>query len=415
MQEYRGKILMLLENDFPGDVRPKNQACLLTNAGYKVTVIALKEKGEKWKEEVDGVTVYRIPKLTIFRKTRNQDFSLIHKFLNKVKSVIGYISEYFYFTFSCLILSLYILWEEGFDVIHTHNPPDTLVIVGAFFKLFGKKYVFDHHDLSPELYLSRLGIKNRSGLIYQGLIFAEKLCLKFADAVIATNESYKAIEVERGEINPEKIFIVRNGPDLNRVRRVPPDDKLKKRGRIILGYVGCMNPQDGVDYLLRSLKYLIVELKRTDFFCVNVGCGDSLEDLKSMTRELDLENHVWFTGFVPDEDMIRYLSTADIFLDPDPSSPLNDVSTWIKIMEYMALEKPIVSFDLKESRFSAQEAALFVPPNDEGKFAEAIAKLMDDPDLRKKMGDFGKKRVQNELKWEIVGQNLLNLYKNLNI
>jgi len=411
MKEYPGRILMLLEGGFPGDARVPNEAYTLAGAGYKVSIIALRMKGEKAKENLRGVNIYRAPKVTLFKKSRSPNMTYTQKLINHVKSIIGYIFEYFYFTFACLFISFYIFLKEGIDVIHAHNPPDTLFMIGAFYKLFGKKYVFDHHDLSPELYLSRLDVED--GIVYRTLIFTEKLCLKLANLVIATNKSYKGIEIERGKINPEKIFIVRNGPDLDRIIKVSHDERLKKMNKTILGYVGAMNPQDGVDYLLRSLKYLVDEMKRTDFYCVIVGCGDSLEDLKSMATELKLDDYVWFTGYIPDEDMIRYLSTADICVDPDPSSPLNNVSTWVKIMEYMALGKPIVSYDLKETRFTAKEAATFVPPNDEIEFAKAVAKLMDNPDLRKKMGEFGRKRIENELKWEIVGQNLLNAYKKL--
>jgi glycosyltransferase involved in cell wall biosynthesis len=277
--------------------------------------------------------------------------------------------------------------------------------------LFGKRFVFDHHDLSPELYLSRFG--TYSHIVYRALITIEKLSLRLADIVIATNESYKAIEILRGKIKREHIFVVRNGPDLNRVRLVPPDEKLKMMGKNILGYIGVMCPQDGVDYLLRSLRILLYDLKRNDFFCVIIGSGDSISDLKLLSFELKVEDHVWFTGFIPDEDVLRYLSTVDICVDPDPSSPLNDVSTWIKIMEYMALGKPIVSFELKETRYTAQEAAIYVPPNDEGEFAKAIARLMDDPAERGRMGSFGLKRIREELAWEHVSRNLILAYESI--
>jgi len=171
-----------------------------------------------------------------------------------------------------------------------------------------------------------------------------------------------------------------------------------------------MGPQDGVDYMLRALRLVIDKFGRDDFYCVIIGLGDAVDDLKKLTADLQLENHVWFTGFIPFRDLLRYLSTADICLDPNPSSPLNDSSTWIKVMEYMALGKPLVSFDLKETRFSAQEAAMYATPNDEAEFAKAIVTLMDDAELRKRMGEFGRKRVQNELAWQHVSKNLLRAY-----
>jgi glycosyltransferase involved in cell wall biosynthesis len=265
------------------------------------------------------------------------------------------------------------------------------------------------NDLSPELYLSRFGAHD--GIVHKGLLLIEKLCLRTANIVISTNESYKKIVLQRGNKKPENVIVVRNGPDLNRIKLIPPDEELRKMNRTVLGYLGALNPQDGVDYLLRSIRYLAYEIGRKDFYCVIVGRGDAFEDLKKLAHDLDIDQFVRLTGYIPDEDMLRYLSTADICVDPDPSSPLNDVSTWIKVMEYMALGKPIVSFDLKETRFSAQEAAIYVTPNNEEEFAEAIVSLMDNPDKRAKMGAFGQKRIKEKLAWQHVSKNLLYAYE----
>lgn len=411
MKEYAGRILMLVEDHFPADVRVSNEAFTLVNAGYKVAVIGLSKTGEKAKEDVNGVSVFRIPTLTLFKKSGKFNVPFISKVSSAIRSTIGYLFEYFYITSGCMLLSFYIFLKEGFDVIHAHNPPDTLFVVGAFYRIFGKKFVFDHHDLSPELYLSRYGVSD--GLVHRALLKVEKLCLRLAHIVIATNESYKKIEIERGGLNPERVFVVRNGPDLDRLKLTPPDEGLRKLDKKILGYVGEINPQDGLDYLLRAIRFLVYEMGRTDFYCVVIGSGDSLADLKAYAHELQIDDYVWFTGFIPDEDMLRYLSTADICVDPDPSSPLNDVSTWIKIMEYMALGKPIVSFDLAETRFTAQEAAIYVTPNNEKEFAKAIVKLMDNPAQRAQMGAFGYKRIKNELAWHHVSRNLLSAYDTL--
>jgi glycosyltransferase involved in cell wall biosynthesis len=238
----------------------------------------------------------------------------------------------------------------------------------------------------------------------------EKLSVKCADVVIATNESYRAIDIERNGAVPERVFIVRNGPDAKRVRTTEPDERLRRMNKKILLYLGAMNPQDGVDHLLVALAHLLRDLKRTDFYCVLIGSGDSLDALRAQATALGLDDHVQFTGFIPDEDLLRYLSTADICLDPNPSSPLNDVSTWIKVMEYMALGKPIVSFDLKETRVSARDAALYVTPNDEAQFAGAIATLMDDPARCAAMGRSGLSRVKTELGWHVTSQNLVRAY-----
>jgi len=237
--------------------------------------------------------------------------------------------------------------------------------------------------------------------------------LKLADITIATNESYKQIHIERANKNPRDIFVVRNGPNQMRMTPTAPSARLKGLNKSILCYVGSLNPQDGVDYLLRSLRHLLHGLKRSDFYCVIMGTGDSLQDLRDLAENLQLNGCVELTGFVSDEDLQANLAAADICVDPDPSSPLNDLSTWIKIMEYMASAKPVVAFDLKETRFSARDAAIYVAPNNETEFAEAIAQLMDHPERQKQMGTYGRRRVEDDLQWAKVGHNLLTAYGTL--
>jgi glycosyltransferase involved in cell wall biosynthesis len=402
------RVLMLVENHFPQDTRVRNEAILLTEAGYHVSVIALRKKGQVMTEVVNGVQVYRLPRLELFKKTSHGNLSRAGLLFLKLKSSLGYLFEYCYFTAACLVVSFYVFIRRGFDVIHAHNPPDTLFVVALPFKLLGKKFIFDHHDLCPELYRSRY----RTGEgFFTGLLRVFEWCsLNLADITIATNESYKQVQMERAKRDPRTIFIVRNGPDKLRMSPVQPSPRLKAMNKCILCYVGSLNPQDGVDYLLRSLRYLLHDLKRSDFHCVIMGTGDSLQDLRDLAGTLQLNGCVELTGFVSDEDLQSNLAAADICVDPDPSSPLNDVSTWIKIMEYMAYAKPIVSFDLKETRFSAGEAALYVKPNGEAEFAKTIADLMAQPDLRQKMGSYGRWRVEQKLQWTKVGQNLLTAY-----
>ena len=402
------RILMLVENHFPQDTRVKNEAILLTESGYHVSVIALREKGQVMTEVVNGVQVYRLPRLELFKKTSHGNLSRAGLLFLKLKSSLGYLFEYCYFTGACLVVSFYVFIRRGFDVIHAHNPPDTLFVVALPFKLLGKKFIFDHHDLCPELYRSRY--RTGEGFFTRLLRVFEWCSLKLADITIATNESYKQVQMERARRDPRTIFIVRNGPDKLRMSPVQPSSRLKAMNKCILCYVGSLNPQDGVDYLLRSLRYLLHDLKRSDFHCVIMGTGDSLQDLRDLAGTLQLNGCVELTGFVSDEDLQSNLAAADICVDPDPSSPLNDVSTWIKIMEYMAYAKPIVSFDLKETRFSAGEAALYVKPNGEAEFAKTIADLMAQPDLRQKMGSYGRWRVEQKLQWTKVGQNLLTAY-----
>lgn len=411
MKKAAGRILMMVENYFPQDTRVKNEADLLTNAGYHVSVIALREKGQPWREIVSGIEVYRVPHLELFKKTPPANLSRATLLLLKLRASLGYLMEYCYFTVACLLVTSYVFVSRGLDVIHAHNPPDTLFVVAIPFKLLGKKFVFDHHDLCPELYRSRY--KTQEGF-YTGLLrFFERCSLKLADIAIATNESYKKVQIERAHKNPRDIFVVRNGPNQMRMTPVVPNARLRGMNKSILCYVGSLNPQDGVDYLLRSLRHLLCDLKRSDFHCVIMGTGDSLEDLRDLAGNLQLNGFVELTGFIPDEDLQTNLAAADICVDPDPSSPLNDVSTWIKVMEYMAYAKPIVAFDLKETRFSAGDAAIYVGPNKETEFAEAIAQLMGQPELQKKMGAYGRRRVEHELQWAKVGKNLLTAYETL--
>src|SRR5438128_9341229 len=402
---------MMVENYFPQDTRVKNEADLLTDGGYDVSVIALRGKGQIASELVNRVQVYRVPHLELFKKTSPANLSRAGLLFLKLRSSFGYLVEYCYFTAACLFLSSYLFVTRGFDVIHALNPPDTLFLVALPFKLLGKKFVFDHHDLCPELYRSRY--RTGEGFFTRLLRVFEWCSLKLADITIATNESYKQVQMERAKRDPRTIFIVRNGPDKLRMSPVQPSPRLKAMNKCILCYVGSLNPQDGVDYLLRSLRYLLHDLKRSDFHCVIMGTGDSLQDLRDLAGTLQLNGCVELTGFVPDEDLQSNLAAADICVDPDPSSPLNDVSTWIKVMEYMASAKPIVSFDLRETRFSARDAAIYVEPNDQAEFAKAIAQLMDQPELQKKMGAYGRRRVEDELQWARVGKNLLTAYETL--
>jgi glycosyltransferase involved in cell wall biosynthesis len=405
------KSLMLVENWYPQDTRVRNEATLLVSAGYQVSVVCLRKKGQPWTEEINGVYVYRLPRVDLFAKTPGEHMRGLAIIFLKIRSFIGYLIEYGYFTTGCFLLSLWILLRRGFNTIHAHNPPDTLFLVALPFKLIGKKFIFDHHDLCPELYRSRYGAKE--GLMSKALFLFEWCSLKLANVTIATNESYKAIQIERAGKKAEKIFVVRNGPNLDRMASARPSDRLRNMNRKILIYIGSLNPQDGVDYLIRSLKHLVFDLDRKDFYCVIMGSGDSLQDLRALNKSLKLDDYVELTGYISDADLLQNLAAADICVDPDPSSPLNDVSTWIKIMEYMAAAKPIVTFDLKETHYSAQDAALYVPPNDEMAFAKGIATLMDDPMRCRKMGKFGRERVERELQWSVTGQNLIAAYASL--
>jgi glycosyltransferase involved in cell wall biosynthesis len=394
MKASAGKrVLMLLENAaYREDNRVKREAGSLVRAGYQVTVICpLGEPGQPWREIVDGVRLYGYPEPTVGH------------------SVLSYIWEYAYSLSVIFAISLFIYFYEDFDIVHTHNPPDTFVLIAAFYKLLGKKFVYDHHDLGPEMYYARFrGQGNR--LVAAALVFFEKLSCRTADHIIATNQSYRQVEMERSGVPAERITIVRNGPNLKRVRLVAPDAHLRQKAGTIIGFVGEMGYQDGVDHFIRAVSHLVHDFGRTDVFCVMIGRGDAWEELKALTSELGLDPYIWFTGRISDEDLMRYLSTADICVGPDPKNQFTDRSTMIKIMEFMTLGKPVVVFDLTEHRFTAQEAAIYATPNDERDFAQKIVLLMDDPQRREQMGKFGQERVHSQLAWPHQEQNLLAAY-----
>jgi len=391
------RVLMLVENNpYPQDPRVRREAMVLVDAECQVTVIAPARRGQPWRESVNGVRVYRYPAPPL------------------ANGFWGYLWRYGYSTAAILILSLLVLFREGFDVIHAANPPDTLVLVAALYKLLGTPFVYDHHDLAPEMYCACFG-STGSRVVYYALTTLERLSCRLADHVIATNQSYKAVEMQRCGVPPERITIVRNGPELNGRQVVAPVPALRGKGKAIIAYVGVMGIHDGVDYLLRALYRLVHDLGRTDFFCLLVGGrGGAEASLRSLTTQLGLDAHVQFTGWIQDTSLVRrYISTADICVVPDPSNAYNDRSTMIKVTEYMAQGKAIVAFDLPEHRITAQEAATYVRPNDELEFARELAQLMDDPARRQRMGEFGRLRIETELAWCYSAPKLLEVYNTL--
>ena len=389
------RILMLLENStYPGDPRVRREANALVESGQQVVVIAPAIQGQPWNESIAGVTVYRYPAPP------------------EAQGLIGYLWEYGYSLCATFLISILVFFKNGFDVIHAHNPPDLFVLIAILYKPFGKKFVFDHHDLSPEMYYARFS-GNGNRFVFRALLFFEKLTFRFADRVISTNESYKEIALTRGGVPESRVTVVRNGPDLNRLFQVEPFENLGGEGKLVLGFVGTIGYQDGVDYLLRSLHCLIHEQGRKDFFCFIIGLGDAYNYVKSLAIELELQDHVHFTGRVSDEDLLKYLSSADICLDPDPSNSFNDRCTMIKMTEYMAMEKPTVAFDLPEHRVTAQDAAIYAKANEESDFARKIVELMDSPEKRRRLGQIGKERVENQLAWSYQRQHLFDAYSEL--
>jgi glycosyltransferase involved in cell wall biosynthesis len=386
------KILIIVENiPVPFDTRVWNEARSLQTNGYDVTVLCPRAKGCSAPYEfLEGVHIYRHPTA----KEGNSPF--------------GYLFEYGYALAWELLYSWWIFMRRGFRVIQGCNPPDDIFLVALPFKLFGVKYIFDHHDASPELYLSKY---EKKGAFYKIQVWLEKATYRFSDIVMATNSSYKELAVSRGGLAPEDVFVVRNGPDLNTFKLVPPKPALKYGKPFLVGYVGTMSIQEGLDILLDVAQH-IKNLGRRDIHFTCVGGGPGLPELRKMLADKNLQDTVNFTGRVSDEDLLQILSTADVCVNPDKPCEMNDISTMIKIMEYMALGKPIVQFDLKEGRFSAQDASLYSDVNNQiPDFADKVLWLIDHPDERKRMGEFGRTRVENELAWKYSVKNLLAAYE----
>lgn len=385
------RVLFLVENNaYPRDFRVRREANVLRDAGLQVSVIAPRDPGQSWYEFVDGVHVYRFPAPP------------------GGSGLIGYAIEFGYATFAMLLLSIWVAVRRGVDIIHAANPPDTLFAIGGFFRVFGKHFVFDQHDLAPETYLSRFA-QPRENAVYRILRLCEKLSFKVASVVISTNESYKRIAIDRGGMSPDKVFVVRNGPPLS-YQPVTPDPELCKRAKYLIGYIGTIGPQDGLDYWIRAIHEMVHKLGRRDFLAVIIGDGDALPSVRQLAKDLKVEDYVLFTGRLNEFESRKHLSAVSLCVQPDPLSPLNDKSTMNKLMEYMALGKPTVAFDLAETRYSAQDAAVYVRPNDVSEFAQSVVALLDDPAKCDRLGRLGQARVQRSLAWEYSVPVLLEAY-----
>jgi glycosyltransferase involved in cell wall biosynthesis len=389
------KVLFIVENlPSPFDRRVWQEATTLRDAGYIVSIICPVGKGyEKKFEVVDDIHIYR------------------HTLPLEAEGAVGYLLEYSSALFWEFTLAWKVLLGRGFDAIHACNPPDLIFLVGGFFKLFaGKRFIFDHHDINPELYEAKFG---RRDLFWKLMVALERWTFKTASVSIATNESYKRIAIERGGMIPERVHVVRSGPKLDRLRILDSVPALRNGRKYLVGYVGVMGKQEGIDYLLRSVAHIVHNLDRHDIQFGLVGGGTSLEEMKTLAVDLDIQDYVTFTGRVPDSQLLEMLNTSDVCVNPDVANEMNDKSTMNKIMEYMALGKPIVQFDLAEGRFSAQDASLYAEKNDSTDFAIKILQLIDDPAMRQKMGQFGRHRVVNELEWRFEAPKLLAAYDQL--
>ena len=387
----RPRVLMVVENlSVPTDRRVWKEAQALVGSGHDVVVISPRGSARDTSEyeHRDGVEIHRYPQ----REAGGGPLS--------------YLVEYGFALWHIRRLARRLQRQRRFDVVHVCNAPDILYLAVLSLRRCGARIVFDHHDLVPELFEARFGATG--GLLYRLAALAESRAFRIADVVLSPNESYRTVALDRGGKGAEDVFVVRMAPDPSRFRAGEPDPALKRGKPYLLGYAGMIGPQDGVDHALRALRLLAD--RRDDWYAIFAGSGDAADDARALATELNLDDHVDFVGFVEDERLIAILGTADVCLAPEPKNALNDASTMIKVVEYMGLGRPIVAFDLRETRFSAGEAALYATPNDEADFASCVEQLLDDPALRTRMGDAGRLRVTNELSWERSEESLAAAY-----
>ena len=390
---HRGHIVILVENlPVPFDRRVWLESLALKEAGYRVSVVSPCPPDDAEPNRViEGVRVYRYPMPSPSR------------------GHLSFVREFAYCYWQTRRIVKRIWRNDPFDVIHSCNPPDMFWALARPYKKKGVRFVFDHHDVCPELYLSKFGKRD---VFYRGLCWLEKRQFAEADVVIATNESYRRIAIDRGGKHPRDVTVVRSGPQLSRFQRLRKELVLKQGRKHLCVYLGVMGKQDGVDYALRAIRNAINNGLQDTLFAF-IGDGDHYEEVIKLSCQLSLQEHVIFTGRISDEVLCSYLSTADLALAPDPKNPLNDISTMNKVVEYMSMSLPIISFDLKETRFSAGDAAVYIPDNDVLRMGHAIIEILKDPIRREIMGLVGRKRVESMLSWDHSRECLIRLYDQL--
>lgn len=386
------RVLIIVENlSVPFDRRVWQEAQSLRAAGYEVSVICPVGRTHKVRsEQLEGISIFRHPSPI------------------EARGPLGYVLEYANAIFWQTLLTWRIFLTRGFDVIQGCNPPDNIFLVALPFKLLGKKYIFDQHDISPEVFEAKFG---RRGILHRILLFLEWCSFRAADVVLVTNESFRKIAEDRGRVRKDRIHVVRNGPDLQRVRLLPENSALRRGRQYLVGYVGVMGKQEGIDLLLRIVRNIVYARGRSDIQFALIGDGTELSSMKAYARELKIDEYVTFTGYLQGDGLFELLSTSDVCVSPDFPNEMNNKSTMVKIMEYMALGKPIVQFDLVEGRYSAQQASLYVGRSDEDEFAEKLLFLLAHPDERQRMGQIGRERVLSELAWPHQATKLLSAYE----
>jgi glycosyltransferase involved in cell wall biosynthesis len=384
-------ILFIVENNpVPHDVRVWNEAQALKEFGYEVTVICPRNKKNPSKFEVlNGVTIYRhyIP------FEAGGKFSLLFEYMNAL--------------FWEFVLSLLIFFKKPFNFIHAANPPDHIFIIAIFFKIFRVKFIFDHHDVTPENYLAKF---HKKDLFYKISLLMERITFIIADLVISTNESYKKVALIRGKKKDKEVFVVRNGPDLSRISPINPDNKWKSDFKHLVAYVGNIGSQENLDVLLKIVEYIVFKKEIIAAKFIIIGTGPDWEKMVQLCNSMKLNEYVTFTGYIPYKDFYEILATSDLCINPELSNEFTDKSTMLKLMDYMTFGKPIVQFETTEGKVTAGDAAFYVKENNIEHFADAIINLLDNPQHRKKMGEIGRKRIEENLNWDVQKKSLKAAY-----
>lgn len=390
-------ILIIVQNlPVPLDRRVWLECQALVNCGYRVSVICPKGPGDPTRQHIDGVDIYKYSPAP------------------EAKGAAGFALEFAYSWIRTAIISLHVWRNRPFNVIQACNPPDTYWLLAAAWRTRGVRFVFDHHDLNPELFISRFGEPDDwlHRLEYRALLWLERMTFWVADRVISTNTSYRSVAISRGGLRPEHATVVRSGPDTAEMRPIYPSDP-RPPGTINLVYIGIMGPQDGVDQVLLVMDEIVHRRGRNDVTATMLGFGDCLEELRAQCTQLSLDDKVTFTGRVDKFRVADYLSRADIGVGPDLKTPLNDVSTMNKTMEYMSFGLPTVSFDLVETRVSGEDCVLYVESGDISAFADAVERLIDDPKLRVEVGRRARARAETVLDWRPQAEAYVGVFDEL--
>jgi len=394
MMRRQPRVLFLIEDgSYLYDNRVRREATCLRQAGATVSVICPNAGNEPYRSRVDGVAVYRYRKPSLG------------------EGLLAHMGEYVVSLTSHFFLSLLVALREGFDVIHAANPPDLLWLVAAPYRLLGKRFVFDHHDLVPELFEERFGA--RRSTLASVARFMERMSFRLASHVISTNESYRNVALSRGGLNEDQVTVVRNGPDPDDFRVTAPNEAIRNLAPKVVGYLGNMNPQDGVDLVVKAAAIIAQTYRRSDIAFVLIGSGDSFEGLRELRDSLQLQDSVVMTGRIPWQDVIATLAAVDICVQPDPPGGLNDHSTMNKLMDYMILGKAVLTFDLPETRVSGGDAVEYVSGGGAEELAASIVELADDEERIARLGQMARRRATDVLAWQHQAPNLLVVYRKL--